>query len=96
MRVVGFTQGRNDERMVRNLDALEERRDMVSVWLADYQQKLAQRYNRKVRPREFMLGHLVLRKAVGSMKDQHAGKLAPAMAEAGAYYLEDLEERPLP
>ena len=51
-KVVGFMQGHNDECMVRNLDAFEERRDMVSVRLADYQQKLAQGYNRKVRPRE--------------------------------------------
>ena len=46
--------------MVGNLDALEERRDMVSVQLANYQQKLAEGYNRKVRPWEFVVGDLVL------------------------------------
>ena len=57
-----------------NLDALEERRDMVFVRLANYQQKLAQGYNKKVRPREFVLGDLILRKAIGSMKDHNVGK----------------------
>ena len=78
---------------------------MVVVRLAHYQQKLAQGYNRNVRPRGFMVGDLVLWKAVGSMKDQNAGKLAPnwegpyqvtATVRVEAYYLEDMEERPLP
>lgn len=68
--------GHNDECMIRNLEALEERRDMASVWLANYQQKLAQGYNKKVRPRDFVLEDLILQKSVGSIKDQNAGKLA--------------------
>ena len=46
--------------MVDNLDTLEERRDKVSIQLANYQQKLAHGYNRKVRPLEFVPGDLVL------------------------------------
>ena len=104
-RVAKFTQSHNDECMLGNLDALEERRDMVSIQLADYQQKLAQGYNRKVRPQEFVPEYLGLQKAVRSMKGHNAGKLAlnweepyqvTATVEAGAYYLEDMEERPLP
>ena len=104
MKVVNFTRSNNDKYMIGNQDALEERREMVSVQLGDYQQKLAQGYNKKVRPREFMPGDLDLQKAVGSMKDHNAGKLAlnwerpyrlTAMAGAGAYYLEDTKERPL-
>ena len=54
---------------------------------------------------EFGVGDLVLRKAVGNARDVGAGKLAPnwegsyivtAIAGAGVYYLEDMEERPLP
>lgn len=91
--------------MIENLDALEERRDMVSMRLVDFKQKLAQGYNKKVRPWEFVPRDLVLQKVIGSMKDQNAGKLVPnwegpyrviAMAKAGTYYLEDMEERPLP
>ena len=75
-RVAGFMQNHNDECMIGNLDALEERTDMVTVRLADYQQKLVQGYNKKVRPWEFVLRDLVLRKAIGSMKGHNAGKLA--------------------
>ena len=47
----------------------------------------------------------MLWKAVGNMRYTNAGKLAPtwegpyrvtAIAGVGAYYLEDLDERPLP
>ena len=71
----------------------------------DYQQKLAQRYNPDMKKREFSAGDLVLQKAVGNAQDVNAGKLAPtwegpyrvtAIVGAGAYYLEDMEERPLP
>ena len=55
--------------------------------------------------REFSAGDLVLRKAVGNMRDTNAGKLAPtwegpyritAIAGTGAYYLEELDETPRP
>ena len=36
-RVACFAKGRNDESMIGNLDALEERRDMVALRLANYQ-----------------------------------------------------------
>ena len=65
---------------------------------------MAQRYDRNVRAREFGAGDLVLRRVVGSTKDLNARKLAlnwkepyrvTAIVGAGAYYLEDMEERPL-
>jgi len=66
---------------------------------------MAQRYDRNVRAKEFGARDLVLRRVVEITKDLNAGKLAPnwkgpykftAIARAGAYYLEDMEERPLP
>ena len=78
---------------------------MATIRIAKYQQKLARRYNQCVRIKEFSTEDLVLRKAVGNMQDTNAGKLAPtregsyrvtAIAGAGAYYLKDLNERPLP
>ena len=71
-----FEQGSNNEGLIGSLDMLEERREMVFVWLANYQKRLAQGYNRNVRPREFVLGDLVLCKAVGNMRYQNAVKLA--------------------
>ena len=89
--------------MVERLDFLEEYWEAATIRLAKYQQKLAQRYNRDVKMREFGAGDLVLWKVVGNMRDKNAGKLAPtwegpyrvtAIAGVGAYYLEDLNERP--
>lgn len=66
---------------------------------------MTRRYDRNVKPREFVAGDLVLRIMVRNMKDQGAGKWAlnwegpycvTALKCAGAYYLEDMEERPLP
>ena len=91
--------------MVEQLDLLEEYREAAIIRLAEYQQKLTRRYNRDVKVREFGAGDLLLQKAVGNMRDTNAGKLAPTwegpyrvtfIAGAGAYYLEDLDERPLP
>ena len=56
---------------------LEERQESVTIQLAKYQQKLARRYNRDVRKREFGAGDLVLQKVVGNTWDVIAGKLAP-------------------
>lgn len=70
-RVACFEQGSNKEGLISSLDMLEERREMVSVRLADYLQRLAQIYNMNVRPREFAPANLVLRKAVRNTRDQN-------------------------
>ena len=104
-RVARFDPVQNNELMVECLDWLEECREATTIRLAKYQQKHAQRYNRDVKAREFSAGDLVLRKAAGNMRDASAGKLAQAwegpyrvtaIAGAEAYYLKDLNERPLP
>ena len=62
--------------MVEHLDLLEECREAATIWLAECQQKLARRYNRDVKTREFGARDLVLWKAVRNMRDTNAGKLA--------------------
>ena len=62
--------------MEERLDLLEEYQDAAVIRLAEYQQKLARRYNRDVKTREFDAGDLVLRRAVGNMRDTSVGKLA--------------------
>ena len=62
--------------MLEHLDWLEECWEVTTVRLAEYQQKLDQRYNRDVKAREFSAADLVLRKFVGNMRDVGAGKLA--------------------
>ena len=88
---------------MERLDLLEEYREVATIRLAEYQQKLARRYNRGVRVREFSSRDLVLRRVIISMRDTNAGKLAQtwegqykitAIAGVGAYYLEDMNEVP--
>ena len=66
---------------------------------------MARRYDRNVKPWEFVTNDLVLQKMVGNMKDQGARKLASnwevpyrvtTLVGARAYYLEDMEERSFP
>ena len=103
--IAGFDPVQNADLMMERLDWLEECREAATIRLAEYQQKLAQRYNQDIKGREFSARELVLRKVMGNMRDVTAGKLAQtwegpyriiAIAGAGAYYLEDLDERPLP
>ena len=104
-RVSRFVHAENEELMIKQLDSLEEHRESATLKLAKYQQKLARRYNQDVKSREFSASGLVLRKAVGNAWNTNARKLAlnwegpyrvTAIAGARAYYLEDMEERPLP
>ena len=76
-RIDGFNPVQNELMMVEHLDLLEEYREAAVIRLAEYQQKLARRYNRDVNAREFGAGDLVLRKVVGNMRDTNARKLAP-------------------
>ena len=69
--------GTNDVLLARDLDLLEERREKAAIQLAAYQQQLAKAYNKKVNPREFQIGDLLLRKVVGNNKDLWEGKLGP-------------------
>ena len=51
--VLEFNMFQNDSLLIERLDLLEEYRDTVTIRLAEYQQKLAQRYNQDIRVREF-------------------------------------------
>ena len=100
-----FSPAKNVEMILKQLDSLEEHREAATVPLVNYQQKLVWRYNKDVKIRDFVASDLVLRKAVGNARDVNDGNLASnwegpyrvtAIARAGAYYLEDMEERPFP
>ena len=77
-----------------NLDLVEERREVVTVKMANYQWRLKQGYDKGVELRPLALGDLVLRKVVGTTKNPAWGKLGPnwegpyritSMAGIGAY-----------
>ena len=62
---------------MERFDLLEVYRETTTIRLAKYQQKLARRYNRDVKTREFSAGDQVLCKAIGNIRDMNVGKLAP-------------------
>ena len=59
-RIDRFNPIHNELMMMEQLDSLEEYREAAIIRLAEYQQKLARRYNREVKEREFGAGDLVL------------------------------------
>ena len=59
-RIDEFDPVQNEMMMVERLDLLEEYREAAVIRLAEYQQKLAQHYNRDVKIREFDARDLVL------------------------------------
>ncbi|RVW81428.1 Pol polyprotein [Vitis vinifera] len=58
----------------RNLDWADEVRESAAIRMADYQQRASAHYNRKVRPRNFKNGALVLRKVFENTAEVGAGK----------------------
>ncbi|XP_071727539.1 uncharacterized protein [Rutidosis leptorrhynchoides] len=60
-RITTFDEQQNDESLRENLDALEERRTIAHIRQAEKKQKIANHYNKKVKPLDFQLNDLVLR-----------------------------------
>ncbi|GKV39077.1 hypothetical protein SLEP1_g46896 [Rubroshorea leprosula] len=104
-RVTHFNEERNGQLLRENLDLLAEVREEARPRTLVYKQKLANFYNKQVRPRTFKIGDLVLRKAGLTGFETRFGKLAPnwegpyAVAEVphpGAYILQDAEGKRVP
>ena len=83
----------------------EELREVATVRLALYQQKLRQGFEKMVKVRTFIPRDLVRRKVVGSVRNPYWGKLGPnweglyrvtSVAGVGAYRLKDLDGLVIP
>ncbi|GKV44466.1 hypothetical protein SLEP1_g51650 [Rubroshorea leprosula] len=104
-RVTHFDEERNGQLLRENLDLLAEVREEARLRTLAYKQKLTNFYNKRVHPRTFKVGDLVLRKAGLTGFETRFGKLAPnwegpyAVAEVphpGAYVLQDAEGKRVP
>ena len=60
-----FDPDKNDQLLQEILDLIDERREVATVQLTHYQQKLKQGYDMGVKVRPLVTGDLVLRKVVG-------------------------------
>ena len=72
-----FTPDNNDRLLEKSLDLVKEQREVATVQLACYQQKLKKGYDTSVRARSLTTSDLVLRKVVGTAKNPVWGKLGP-------------------
>ena len=70
-------ESENAESVVRELDTSNELREAAAIRVASYQRRLANSYNKRVKPRVFHLGDLVLRKVFKNTADPTTGKFQP-------------------
>ncbi|GKV48647.1 hypothetical protein SLEP1_g55446 [Rubroshorea leprosula] len=105
LRVTHFDATRNEQLLRENLDFLDEIREEARLRTLAYKQKLANSYNRQVRPWTFRVGDFILRKAGLTSFKTRFGKLVPnweglyVVAEIphpGAYILVDAEGKRIP
>ena len=67
----------NDEALRLNLELLDEKREQVQRRTEEYQRKTTRYYNKKVKPRSYIPGDLVLKKLLPVRKNPAHGKLGP-------------------
>ena len=67
----------NVEVIAKDLDTTDELQEAVDVRIASYQQRLANLYNRRVKPRTFLVGELVLRRVFENTINLAYGKFSP-------------------
>jgi hypothetical protein len=104
-RTTYFAVESNEENLRKDLDLLEERRDLAVVQLASYQQRMKREHDKNIKPRVFQIGDLVLRKVMTNTRKENEGKLGLnwegpykviSLAGVGSYRLEDLDGKPIP
>ena len=93
------------ELMIKELDTVDELRESAAIRIVSYQLQLDISYNKRVKPRTFQPGDLVLRRVFENTADPTAGKFQPnwegpyLMIRAGesrAYALDKLDGTPVP
>ena len=90
----------NVELMIKDLDTIDELRESTTIHIASYQRQLERSYNKRVKPRAFQPGDLVLRKVFENTADPTARKFQPnweglclitRVRESEAYALDKLD-----
>ena len=95
----------NTESVIKDLNMEDELREAATVRIALYHRKLANLYNRRVKPRMFQPRDLVLRKVFENITDLSSRKFQPnwegpyivtQSRESGSYTLDKLDGTPVP
>ena len=91
--------------MIKDLDMADELREVAAVRITSYHRRLANLYNRRIKPRMFQPGDLVLRKVFENTTDLSTEKFQPnwegpyivtRVGESGSYALDKLDGTPVP
>jgi hypothetical protein len=105
LRTSTYDDQQNEEQLCLNLDLIDEVKETAEARIKRYQEKKVRHYNSKVKPRQFSIGDLVLRKVALATKDPSQGKLGPnwegpykvvEIRRLGTYHLEVANRRRLP
>ena len=95
----------NAESVVRELDASNELREAAAIRIASYHRRLANSYNKRVKPWKFQPGDLVLRKVFENTTDPTVGKfqhnwegpyVVTRPGESGSYAIDKTDGTPVP
>ena len=95
----------NVESVIKELDTADELREAATVRIASYHRRLENLYNKRVKPRMFQLGGLVLRKVFKNTADPSVRKFQPnwegpyivtRAGESRLYALDKLGGTPVP
>ena len=98
-------ESENVKSIVRELDVSDELQEAATIHITSYQRRLANSYNRRVKPRVFQPGDLVLRKVFENTADPTAGKFQPnwegpyvvmRAGEARSYAIDKTDGTPVP
>ena len=98
-------ESENAGSVVRELDTSDELREVVAIRVASYQRRLANSYNKRVKPRVFQPADLVLRKFFENTTDPSVGKFQPnwegpyvvtRLGEFGSYAIDKTNGTPVP
>ena len=88
-RVEGAVPDQNNIQLSLMLDHLEEKRQHAQIYIAAYQQSIQAAHHKKVKPKEFLVGDLVLMRVIQSTRQKDNGKLEPYWE--GPYIIIDAE-----
>ena len=103
-RVTMYQDKDNEEQLHLNLNLIDEVRTDAKHRTARYKNLMARQYDAMVKPRQFNIGDLVLKKVSLATKNPAHGKLGPNWKgpykvinckRQGSYYLETLDGRKL-
>ena len=102
---IATPESENAESVVRELDTSDELQKAAAIRIASYQRRLANSYNKRVKPRVFQPGNLVMRKVFENTANPTAEKFQPNWegsyvvtrpGESGSYAINKTDGTPVP